>query len=574
MIAEELKLVIKAEVENAVSNLKRFSSSADDARTRSAHLQDRLMQFGKSLLAAGGIIFGFHQLANAIKSSIIEYQKQETAEAKLRAAIKATGNEGLISAKSIGRLASELQRTTTFADDVTISAAAMLQQLANLDERRLKDLIPRVQNLAAAMNMDLVSAATLVGKTIGTTTNALSRYIGELDLSGSKSDKTAKLIQALDAKFAGMAETLGTTAAGQIIRFQNALGDLKEVVGEVFVRGIGPMIEGIIPTLQRMNDAMGGIRFSKSILTNAGMAEAISSLPKAKDAIEALNEEIKRTEGLLKTQGRYRGTEEARIKLLKDRLTMIQQVLPLLEKQSKVEADNIEQAKKIAAAEDARAAAVERAVMMYRHLAGNIASMENRNDAAIASQHGIEQATINVANALALENRYFENNKKAVKEAAKEIENYEESARRAVDAIRPFSDAIGMMSQDAEKGWEMFKEAAKDAIAAVLEMLAKEAFVRALAAAATLNFPAAAAWTAAGLAAMVGAGVVRAMAEGGIVTKPTHALIGEAGPEAVIPLNKMGSMGGLTVVFNGTVIDGERAVRKIGAMLDWQRRGW
>ena len=34
-----------------------------------------------------------------------------------------------------------------------------------------------------------------------------------------------------------------------------------------------------------------------------------------------------------------------------------------------------------------------------------------------------------------------------------------------------------------------------------------------------------------------------ALAEGGLVTGPTNALIGEAGPEAVIPLDKMGSMG-------------------------------
>jgi hypothetical protein len=33
------------------------------------------------------------------------------------------------------------------------------------------------------------------------------------------------------------------------------------------------------------------------------------------------------------------------------------------------------------------------------------------------------------------------------------------------------------------------------------------------------------------------------LAMGGIVTGPTRALIGEAGPEAVIPLSKMGSMG-------------------------------
>jgi hypothetical protein len=37
---------------------------------------------------------------------------------------------------------------------------------------------------------------------------------------------------------------------------------------------------------------------------------------------------------------------------------------------------------------------------------------------------------------------------------------------------------------------------------------------------------------------------VPAMATGGIVTSPTLALIGEAGPEAVVPLSKMGGMGG------------------------------
>lgn len=44
----------------------------------------------------------------------------------------------------------------------------------------------------------------------------------------------------------------------------------------------------------------------------------------------------------------------------------------------------------------------------------------------------------------------------------------------------------------------------------------------------------------------------KAMATGGVVTSPTFALIGEAGPEAVIPLDKMGSMGGgVTINVNG-----------------------
>jgi hypothetical protein len=45
------------------------------------------------------------------------------------------------------------------------------------------------------------------------------------------------------------------------------------------------------------------------------------------------------------------------------------------------------------------------------------------------------------------------------------------------------------------------------------------------------------------------------MAEGGIVTRPTQALIGEAGAEAVIPLDRMGSMGTrVTVNVAGSVI--------------------
>jgi hypothetical protein len=44
------------------------------------------------------------------------------------------------------------------------------------------------------------------------------------------------------------------------------------------------------------------------------------------------------------------------------------------------------------------------------------------------------------------------------------------------------------------------------------------------------------------------------LAEGGIVTGPTLAMIGEAGPEAVIPLSKMGGMGGgITVNVNGGI---------------------
>jgi hypothetical protein len=51
------------------------------------------------------------------------------------------------------------------------------------------------------------------------------------------------------------------------------------------------------------------------------------------------------------------------------------------------------------------------------------------------------------------------------------------------------------------------------------------------------------------------------LAAGGIVTRSTMAVVGEAGPEAIIPLDKAG-MGGVTVIINGDVT-GEEIVKKV-----------
>uniref|UniRef100_A0A6M3L5L2 Putative tail protein n=1 Tax=viral metagenome TaxID=1070528 RepID=A0A6M3L5L2_9ZZZZ len=55
---------------------------------------------------------------------------------------------------------------------------------------------------------------------------------------------------------------------------------------------------------------------------------------------------------------------------------------------------------------------------------------------------------------------------------------------------------------------------------------------------------------------------VAAMAQGGIVTRPTMALIGERGPEAVVPLNRAGGMG-TTININAGSVIAERSLRNM-----------
>jgi len=79
------------------------------------------------------------------------------------------------------------------------------------------------------------------------------------------------------------------------------------------------------------------------------------------------------------------------------------------------------------------------------------------------------------------------------------------------------------------------------------------------------------------LASGIGSGIQRlgsfvGLAEGGIVTRPTLAMVGEGGePEAVIPLSKMGGMGGVNITINGA-IDPEATARQIRRILEDSER--
>lgn len=67
-------------------------------------------------------------------------------------------------------------------------------------------------------------------------------------------------------------------------------------------------------------------------------------------------------------------------------------------------------------------------------------------------------------------------------------------------------------------------------------------------------------------------GKIPGLAEGGIVTGPTVALIGERGPEAVIPLNKATGMGNVTININSTIADATLPDKLVNALRQYNRR--
>ena len=104
----------------------------------------------------------------AMKKLFDNMIKQEKVEKKLEQALGRTSSALL-------NQASALQKVTTFGDEAIIGAQALIASFVD-DEEQIKAATEATLDLAAAKGMDLNAAADLVSKTLGSSTNALSRY--------------------------------------------------------------------------------------------------------------------------------------------------------------------------------------------------------------------------------------------------------------------------------------------------------------------------------------------------------------------------------------------------------------
>ena len=210
----------------------------------------------KFAAGVGAAVLILRKLKSSVDEMVQLYGQQEMAERKLATAIRITGHEGEISTEAMIDYAKQLQNITVYGDEATLSAMAMVQQLSDLNEKGLKQITPLIQDFASAMDLDLEMAASLVGKTLGSTTNALTRYGVVVDMSGTKTEKLASLTEALEGKFGGMSEELAGTTLGRMQQMQNAMGDFKETVGGFIAIPMVPMIQRMTRFINTVNEGI------------------------------------------------------------------------------------------------------------------------------------------------------------------------------------------------------------------------------------------------------------------------------------------------------------------------------
>lgn len=215
-------------------------SEALDKNTNKAKSLGTALQVAVGSFAASAAIKGISLLSdgvgtlvNFLEDSVKASAESETSLKQLTVALAQTGKLTDENVKSFQALATQIQATTAFEDDAVVSSIALIQSLARLDTDGLKRATIAATNLAATFNIDLDTAARLVGKAAEGNTTAFGKLGIQFEKGTTNAETFSNVLQTLESRFGGSAAAQAQTYSGALTQLSNVYGDLKENVGAI-----------------------------------------------------------------------------------------------------------------------------------------------------------------------------------------------------------------------------------------------------------------------------------------------------------------------------------------------------
>ena len=234
-------------------NINITTKGAAKSKNEIKGLDSAISTMGKAVGIASAAYFGAKGLISGFSSVINLAGEQERAEKSLEIALGRTSTALLDQA-------SALQQVTTFGDEAIIGVQASIGAFLDSEEQ-IKKATEATLDIAVAMGMDFKSAGDLVAKTLGSSTNAMSRYGIEVVGAVGSTERLESLTNNVANLFGGQASAQAKTLTGSIEQMKNALGDAGEVIGELLApmvisvaRGIKTLAENVGSVIERFKD--------------------------------------------------------------------------------------------------------------------------------------------------------------------------------------------------------------------------------------------------------------------------------------------------------------------------------
>jgi hypothetical protein len=216
----------------------------------------------QKVVAGIGLAYGFKKIIDATAEA-------EKAFALLDNAVEASGAAAGFSALQLADYAGELQKVSTYDDEAIAGAEQLLLRFQSIQGTNFTDATKAVLDLATALNMDLQSAAQLVGKALENPVKGMNQLarsgvvlgdsqkdlIKRLTETGRQAEAQEILLSELEKRYGGAAAAARNTFGGALAGLKNSFDDLLE--------GDGGGLEGITASLNDLTDLMNSEEVKK-----------------------------------------------------------------------------------------------------------------------------------------------------------------------------------------------------------------------------------------------------------------------------------------------------------------------
>lgn len=262
----------------------------------------------KSGVQALGAFEAFRKISESVMGCVEASSEAELNIRKLQAVVSSQQDVG-----KFQELAEQLSHVTTFSDDASMSALALLGKF-NLTDQQMASMLPKIQDMAAAMGTDLSGAAEMAGRAIANGAGGL-RGLGLAFTQAEKqafdyatqSERVAMLTEKMAGKFDGLAVAAAETGAGSMKQFHNATEELQETLGRLvdspvadFFGNMTGLVNNVTSAIEGMSEgtrtaiavvggmvaslttyALGAIAVSKALAFFGGLPAILSTVASA-----------------------------------------------------------------------------------------------------------------------------------------------------------------------------------------------------------------------------------------------------------------------------------------------------
>jgi len=489
-MANQVEIQITADPKNAEAGFKK-TQSAFGRMSDSIKKHRKAIGVGLTAVGAGITALG----ASAVRSA----QEEAIGITQLDQALKLVGTSYDAQAGAIERVIAAQQNKTNFGDEAQREALMGLISVSG-DYESAMAALPAVLDLAAGKGMDLGAASTLVARAINGETSALKRYGIEVE----KGADSTEVIAAIMGKFGGQAEA----AADPMVQLKNRVGDLQQEFGKALL----PALTILATLLERVTAKLIAFSTEHPLLTQVifGVVAVLGGLALVLGPLLLLLPTITASIGIM--SGAF--------------AVLSVSMLP------------------ITAIVLGITAAIVAAIIVYKNWDKIILALKNTFTAsftkikevfnvvsnAIGSVYSSKWAWLMPGGSLVLAIRFLKN-------------NWDNAITGTAGAFKDIFLGI----------WDGIASGVKSAVNNIINSI--NAFIRAVnrikIRVPSVFIPPFGPTVGGFSVGMPQIPTIPSLAKGGIVTKPTLAMIGEKGPEAVVPLGRTGMTINLTI--NGDI---------------------